>query len=192
MMFGDQINMNQFFRRDDDTFTFENPNPIPLILGILASNWVAQIPPVGLINLPSPANITNPAEFSDYQQLVNDKEMTPKNIKGIRLTFGSANVNQIARPFNWSKRNANGKVRSFVDYPLNLVPLDQFQDQLVDIYYDNLIIGLDEFLVYELLPFENVTMTFTYDDFRLENLLNKKERRVIYSRAELDRFEYLL
>jgi len=189
-MFGDGIPQGNY-RREDDTFTFVNQTPIPEVYGILASNWAfIQFPSLRKIDA---SVILNPAELSDYVELQNDKEMTPKKIKGIRLI--TDNFSQLSNAFNWQSRNANGNVLEFVDYPINLLSPMQFQSRLIDLYYENIIVGLNQFNALRIEPFTSVTMTFVYDDFRLENLLGKSEdklRKANYTKADKSVMEYLL
>ena len=183
---------NQFnLNRDDDTFTFLNNTGNVIDLGILASSCVFVANPL----LKKGENFVSVNEKLNYLELVNDKEINPKNIKGIRYIInkiGGATKLQLPNPFKWVKQDANGKFKAFVDFPVNLIRLDQFQSNLVDMYYDNLIIGLSDFLFLKLETGWSITMTFVYDDFRLSNLINDKERNVLYSKTDIDKFEYLL
>jgi hypothetical protein len=189
-MFGDGISKG-FYNREDNTFTFSNTLPIPIVLGILASSWVlTQFPRIRAIDS---TIITDPNELSDYLELNNDKEMTPKKIKGIRLI--TDDVSQFSNPLNWQSLNADGNVLEFVDYPINLLSPMQFQSRVIDLYYENIIVGLNQFIALEFKPFTSVTMTFIYDDFRLENLLGKSKenlRQANYSKADTSAMEYLL
>lgn len=173
-------------QRDDDTFTFVNPAGFDQTFGILASDWVFNaFPTVRVPNLP--------VDAQDYNQLRFDKEMNPKKIKAIRLLISKFDTVQYSNPFKWVTQDSDGTFKTFVDFPINLIALDQFQGRLVDIYYDNLVIGGNQWLQYTIRPFSGVTMTFIYDDFRLENLLDANNpRQVIYSKAEVDEYGKLL
>ena len=174
-MFGDRINISQFAKREDDTFTFENTFPHFITLGVLASNWVYNTNlGDGIFLRDQKLTILNQDQLSNYEELVNDKEINPKNIKGIRYLFnGNAKhaTDQFKNRFKFFKQNANGNFKTFVDYPVSLIRLDQYQSKMVDIYYKDLIIGLNEFMFVRLERNYSVTMTFIYDDFRLENLI---------------------
>jgi hypothetical protein len=188
-MFGDKI-AHSFYQREDDTFTFFNPGITTITIGILSSNWVKKAFPT--LKGIDPSIIPDPEQFSDYQELINDKEMTPKMIKGIRLIV--SDQKSLVNAMFWVSQDANGEKSSFADYPFNLLSPMQYQERLVDLYYDNLIVGLNQFMAYELQPLESATMTFVYDDFRLENLLGKGHqlRKVLYSKKDLELMEKLL
>jgi hypothetical protein len=195
-MFGDKI-INQFnSHREDDTFTFVNEFVFPITLGVMASDWVYNSTLADGLNLKDQQDtIKDTKQRNNYNELINDKEINPKNIKGIRYIFnGTSKLAplQFKNPFKWIKQDASGKFKAFVDYPVSLIRLDQYQQTIVDIYYNDLIIGLKEFMFVKLEPEYSVTMTFIYDDFKLSNLIKEKTRNVLYSKADIDKFEYLL
>jgi len=184
-MFGNKIGRSQFLQRDDDTFTFINNTVTPEVYGILANSWVEIAFPFSRVPVV--------AEQQDYNQLVFDMEMTPKKIKGIRLLLDTFNSQQLSNPLQWVTQDSSGNYKSFVDYPINLLALDQYQDRLVDIYYKDLTIGGNQWLFYKINALTTLKMTFIYDDFRLENLLDKENpRQVIYSNPNIELFDKLL
>ncbi len=156
-----------FDRREDDTFTFFNPNIFPIEIGILGDDWVDTAVPA-LVPIDTTI-ITDVENFLNYEELVRDKRINPKRIKGIRLL--TDNISQLDRVQNWQSRDANGELASIVDYPIHMLSPMQFQSGVVDIPFDKLLVGLNQFMIYELLPLTSVTMTFVYDDFRIERLL---------------------
>lgn len=156
-----------------DTFTFSNTALVGSItIGILASDWVATAFP--LIQQVDSTIIVDPVAFSDYETLVRDKEANKKRIKHIRII--TDNHNQLSNGMGWQKRNANGNVELITDFPINQLSPMQFQSRVLDIHYTGMTMGLDEFIRYEILPNTNVLMTFEYEDFRIEKLLNKKPK----------------
>jgi len=158
-------------KRDDDTFTFINNAAATETFGILASNWAFSV----ILGLKVPQ--VQPGEVGDYAELVADKQENPKLIKGIRLI--TDNINQLSQPFNWETRDSNGERAQFTDFPINLLPVDQFQSRLIDVGYSGgLVIGLNELLAYPILGFTSVTMTFVYDDFKIGDLLHMDQQRI--------------
>jgi len=191
-MFGDLVKTG-FFNKSDDTFTFFNPAIVEQTFAILGSKWVTSAFPT--LQPIDSTIIQNPSEFEDYQELINDKEINPKNIKALRILVEgtpSQKVDTLGNPLFWQRRRPDGNVFTFADFPVNLLPLDQYQSGVVDVYYKNLIVGLNEFFAYTIKPLQSVTMTFVYEDFRLENLLNDKGKRVVYSSVDRELFEKLL
>ena len=190
MPFGDLIPLS-FNVREDDTFIFSNaPANPPQTYALLASPWVQTAYP-GLV-LPNSTTILDPESFSDYQELIFDKEMTPKMIRGIRLIVQSQT--QLVNPMVWSDQDANGEIRSYAEFPNNFLRPDQFQGRVIDLYYDNLVIGGNQYLAYTIDPGFSVSMTFVYDDFRLESLLGESPvfRKVMYSKKDVALMEKLL
>lgn len=188
-MFGDKIKRSQFSSRENDTYVFRNIFLVPKVFSILASDWVKIAYPLSV----TPTVIANGQ--LDYNQLILDKEINPKVIKGIRLLQVDSllDINQWKNPLQWVTQDSSGTYKSFVDYPLNLLPLDQYQTRVIDIYYDNLVIGGNQWFFYKMQPNSIVSMTFVYDEFRLENLLDKNNpRQVIYSKGDIELFDKLL
>jgi len=156
-----------------DTFTFSNTALVGTItVGLLASDWVSIAFP--LIQRVDTTIVLDPATFSDYETLVRDKEANKKRIKHIRII--TDNLNQLSNGLGWQKRNANGEVELITDFPINQLSPMQFQSRVLDIDYTGMTMGLDEFIRYEILPSTDVLMTFEYEDFRIEKLLNKKPK----------------
>jgi hypothetical protein len=178
-----------FRDREDDTFTFFNTGVIDVRLAVLGSSWIANLPPSPDNPLPVELTYMSPADFLDYTELVNDKEMTPKKIKCVRIITDQ--IQQLNQQMNWQSRDANGEAVSLDDFPVNQLSPMQYQSRVVDIVYDYMIVGLNQFFVYKLLAGSTVTMTFVYDDFRLEDLLHMKGSN-IYEKREIEKMEYLL
>jgi hypothetical protein len=153
--------------RDDDTFTFENRSATkPVTLTVLANEWVDGLG----IGTSADKSIPDPAQKSDYISLLFDKIENPKKIKMIRVL--TTNVSQLIQPMNWQSRDANGELQSMTDITLSLFSPTQFQSGVLDIPYDKgVIVGLNQFFIYTLLPSTTVTMTFVYDDFKIVDLL---------------------
>ena len=193
MKFGNNIQKG-FLSRGDNTFTFTNSGVTPITIGLLASNWVftaypSLTSPLG--NPPVTPSIVSNADLVDYVKLLNDKEMNPKDIKGIRLLV--QNQNQLYNPLLFNSQDANGEMKSFAEYPINFLSPDQFQGRLVEIYYKNLIVGLKQYLAYTINAGETVTFTFLYDEFKLENILGKNPcREIQYNKKDLELMEKLL
>jgi hypothetical protein len=154
---------------EEDSFTFENPLPVPATYAFLSSEY--NYSPDSL----QPDVVK--AGGLDYEELIRDKEMNPKKLKRIR--FYGFSLAQIARPINWIFRDANGESYSVEDQPLNMLSPMQFQQQVLDVSYENLIIGNSEYFLWTLEPFEVITMIFDYEDYRLENLLLEDKRKLI-------------
>lgn len=178
-MFGDKIK-NTALSRDDDTFTFTNPGVGAVNFGLFASSWVYTAYPS--ISIVDGGVVQNPEEFLDYQELVNDKEMSPKKIKGIRVIV--QNQSDLNNTLFWNSQDANGQMKSFADYPIHFLSPMQFQGRLVDIYYKDLILGLDQYLVYRIEGGSSVTMTLIYDDLNLDCLLKSREARAVNYNGE--------
>ena len=159
-----------FTKQSSDTFDFRNPNFVSFEIGILADAWVRLALPA-LATIDSTVMV-NPEQLRQYEELVNDKQINPKRIKGIRII--TDNISQLSKASNWQSRDANGELASIVDYPINMLSPMQFQSRVVDIPFDKLLVGLNEFMIYEILPLTRVRMTFLYDDFALSNLLEKR------------------
>lgn len=165
-MLVDILGNNVITRREDDTFTIVNGGALTISIGMLASDWALSA--FSLIKPPIPS-VSNAL---DYDELVKDKEVSPKKIKSIRIIADK--VVQIVQPFVWIKQDANGNYFSFTDFVGSLISPMQYQSRLIDIPYGNLLVGQNEFFTYSLLPFQTVTITFEYDEFRLEEFMNTK------------------
>jgi len=164
----DILGNNVISRREDDTFTITNGGAIAINIGMLASEWA-----IGAFSLLKPP-IPDPVSALDYEELVNDKEVSPKKIKNIRIICDKAI--QLNQPFTWIKQNSNGTFFSFTDFVSSLLSPMQYQSRLIDIPYGNLIVGQNELFTYSLLPFQTITITFEYDEFRLEELLDNRNK----------------
>ena len=162
-----------WLKKESDTFTFSNIDPIPKIFALYASDYVFKKGiPYASPNKDLPTN-----QELDYIQLVNDKNVVPKKINRIRIIADDAS--QFDFPFIWNFTDANGNYYSVSDQPLNMLSPMQFQKRVIDMQYDNLIIGNSEFLAWNLLPGKSVTITIWYEDFRLENLLSINRKTLI-------------
>jgi len=166
-----------------DTFTFVNNVPVSTDLAILGDYSI--IDPATRVNF---ANLPNPQEFEDYTQLVNDKQMSPKKLKMIRML---CDIQVFNIPLSWQSRDSNGEVVVINDFPISQLSPMQYQSGVVDIIYDYMIVGLNQFFFFTMPPFSSVTMTFVYDDFALEDLLYMKSTN-IYEKREIEKIEYLL
>lgn len=162
-----------FEKRDDDTFSFANQGLISLDFGLLANDWVFTAFPA-LTRVDSTI-ILNPSKLLDYTELLNDKAVNPKKIKGIRII--TDNLDQMAQGFDWQSRDSNGEVHALTEFPINMLSPMQFQSRVIDLEYNKgIIVTQNEFFVYKILPLTTVTMTFIYDDYKLKNLLSERKK----------------
>jgi hypothetical protein len=163
-MFGRQISL----KREDDDFLFRNNSPFTNKYAFFAADYLINPP-----TLLKPIVVNNPL---DYDELVRDKEVNPKNIKKIRLICD--NPIQFANPMIWTFQDANGEFYSIADQPLNMLSPMQFQTRVLDINYERLLIGQSEYMTLDILPNTDIIMIIQYDDYRLEYLLEDKEKLV--------------
>jgi len=176
-MFGDKLLQPSFLYRQDDSFVIRNQSVNPRQIALFASNWVFTVFPALVV-----PRIISGNEAS-YDELIGDKEVNPKKILGIRLgLFGTTNQNidQLSKPLTFYRREPNGQMVSFSDYPLSLLPLDQFQTGIVEMYYEGLILGLNEYVVLNMNAQTEIRVTVIYDDYGLNKLLKRNARRVLY------------
>ena len=161
--------------REDDTFTFENNTISARVYAIFRQTWVSPTMVLGLkpidINV-----ITDPEKLLDYQELVNDIEANPRKIIGLRLI--SDNINNFDNGWNWQDRDANGELKTITDFPINTLSSMQFQSRVIEIDYEGIIVGNNQFVVVIVEPFSSIRVTFKYDYIRREELLNYRDKKL--------------
>ena len=165
---------NRLLKKDSDTFTFTKVGgqKTYAFLG-KESVYSGHNPP-----LIDAHNILPVSQVLSYFQLINDKEANPKKIKAIRLICDTQS--QFFVPIIWNFTDANGAAYSVQDSPLNMLSPMQFQGRVIDTNYDNLVVGNNEWFTWAFAPgVVEVTMTFVYDDYRIENLLSQDRRKLI-------------
>lgn len=151
----------------DDRFTFVNNTAFPVTKALLGNSWIGDpLTPVNVI----------PSDASNYEQLLQEKSLAPKRIFKMRFQSTTSQLNQ---SITWVTSDANGDKDSFTQLPSNFIDLYQFQDGLVDIEYKKgIIVGLNEYFIYTLLPFSQVSITFYYQDMRLQDLLRMTQKKI--------------
>ena len=158
---------------NDDTFTITNPTTKKF--AIFGQNWVSNFG--GLLGRPlQSANFLSTNDWLDYSELVLDLEQNPKKIKAIRII--ADNFDQLITPLLWQSRDSNGEVFQLTDFPVNLISPMQFQGRMIDLEYERMIVGINQFITYTLIAGSTVTFTFIYDDFDLSDLLYMKTSNI--------------
>jgi hypothetical protein len=160
-----------------DTYSFSNSTPGALRFAFLAAKFVFRIPIIPAYVDPLLFGGMKGSDGINYQQMINDKEQNPRKIKSIRIL--TTDFSQYANPFEWNFTDSNGQSFQVSDQPLNMLSPNQVQSGVIDMSYENLIIGQNEFLVWTLNPGTLVTLTLTYEYFTLSSLMLDNRKQLI-------------
>jgi hypothetical protein len=96
-----------------------------------------------------------------YDYLIQDIENNP--IKASKILFVSTSQGQLANPVFVQKKDSNGQVYSYNEFPIIGVDTNQQQGNRVEVVFDELLLdGLTSFSNYRINAGESVTMVFYY------------------------------